>query len=79
MTGITIKRFLHCIIILWIHIAQIQAQLLNETFLEDSPIVKTQYGQLEGTVLEATNGRNYYAFRGIPYGKAGIRFQVGLI
>jgi bile salt-stimulated lipase len=39
------------------------------------PVVSTHYGQVQGGTGEARDGRMYYSFRGIPYGKAPARFQ----
>lgn len=39
------------------------------------PIVSTHYGKVQGGSGESRDGRMYYSFRGVPYGKAPARFQ----
>jgi len=40
-----------------------------------SPIVSTTYGDLQGVISESRDGRQFYEYLGIPYGKAK-RFEV---
>jgi len=39
------------------------------------PIVSTQFGKVQGTTGQSRDGRMFYSFRGIPYGKVAERFQ----
>jgi carboxylesterase type B len=39
------------------------------------PIVSTHYGKVQGGTGESRDGRMFYQFRGVPYGKAPARFQ----
>ncbi|ODM94769.1 Esterase E4 [Orchesella cincta] len=43
-----------------------------------TPIVSTQLGQVQGTTGESRNGRMFYSFKGIPYGKSE-RFQAPVV
>lgn len=48
---------------------------------EDPIIVQTKLGRIRGTVLQSRLGLPFYAFRGIPYGKAPVadrRFRVAV-
>lgn len=49
---------------------------LCETFghetVEEGPIVTTIYGKLQGSVMKSDNGRDIFAFRGIPYAKPPV-------
>ena len=38
------------------------------------PVVSTMYGKIQGGMGESRDGRTYYSFRGVPYGKAPERF-----
>lgn len=43
------------------------------------PIVETELGRIQGSILETRLGRQFYSFRGIRYAKApvdSLRFQV---
>jgi len=40
-----------------------------------TPLATTKLGKVQGTTEMSRNGRMFYSFRGIPYGKAE-RFQV---
>lgn len=47
--------------------------------IEASPVVQIKNGTLEGTVMKSRNGREFWAFRGIPYAKPPVgelRFEV---
>lgn len=39
------------------------------------PLVDTHYGKVMGSMAESRDGRMFYSFRGIPFGKAPERFQ----
>lgn len=39
------------------------------------PVVSTLYGKVQGASGQSRDGRMYYSFLGVPYGKAAERFQ----
>lgn len=44
-----------------------------------APIVEIRHGKLKGSVLKSYNGRDYHAFKGVPYAKPTsglLRFKV---
>lgn len=43
---------------------------------ESSVIVDSLLGKLEGTTFLSRAGREYYAFRGVPFAEKTERFQV---
>lgn len=52
---------------------------LNFFYTFASPIVTVENGVLEGTTMQSRNGREFFAFQGIPYAKpplGNLRFQV---
>ncbi|KAK4880602.1 hypothetical protein RN001_008748 [Aquatica leii] len=53
--------------------------MLSKTYLADeSPIVKVRQGLLRGTIKETRNGRQFFAFQGIPYAEpptGALRFK----
>ena len=44
--------------------------------IEVVPQVQTEEGSLRGTLLKSRDGRDFYAFRGIPYVETPKRFEV---
>lgn len=45
----------------------------------ESPIVQIHQGKLRGAIEKNMNGKDFYAFRGIPYAKSpvgALRFKV---
>lgn len=69
MDGENLQRLLVIILSLW-------AVCISSTAIDSNsiwPIVETGLGRIKGTIEQTLlNNREYYAFRGIPYGKPPI-------
>lgn len=44
----------------------------------NGPIVTINDGDLQGSILKSREGRDFFSFRGIPYGEVIERFQVSI-
>lgn len=63
---------------------QLICVLVSATILisDNSPVISTNLGDIRGSVLNSRLGREFFAFRGVPYAEPPIddlRFKVHFI